>query len=82
MRERVLALICLRHGVPAVQGRGVDSLPRDVTGALTETLVRTVDVAELRRAFAVVTDTLLRETTLVDRELAARLCGPLKELAS
>ena len=31
MRDQVLALACLRHGLPAREGRGMDALPADVT---------------------------------------------------
>lgn len=82
MRDQVLALACLRHGVPAVQGRGMDDLPPEDTAALTGALVRSLDVAELRRAFGVTTAALLREIDQVDAELAARLTGVLNELVN
>jgi hypothetical protein len=50
VRDQVLALACLRHGVPAVQGRGMDSLPPEITTALAEALVRSLEIAELKRA--------------------------------
>jgi hypothetical protein len=80
MRDNVLALACLRHGVPAVQGRGLDDLPQQVTAALTAALVRSLDIAELRRAFVVITRALLDEIQRVDAALADRLAGPLAEL--
>src|SRR5947209_8813094 len=61
MRDQVLALACLRHGVPAVEARGIDRLPPEATAAVTKSLVRSLDTAELRRAFAAVTDALLVE---------------------
>jgi nucleotidyltransferase-like protein len=82
MRDQVLALACLSHGVPAVQARGVDDLPPAVTAALAPTLVRSLDVAELARAFAAVTEALVAEAELVDPELGRRLAGPLRELAA
>lgn len=81
VRDHVLALACLRHGLPATQGRGVDRLPPEVTAGFTGTLVRTPDRAELTRAFRAATDLLLVETGHVDPGLAARLAGPLRELA-
>lgn len=51
VRDHVLALQCLRHGVPTEQGRGVDRVPAEVTAPLAETLVRSLDDRELRRAF-------------------------------
>lgn len=80
-RDHVLALACLRHDVPAVQGRGMDSLPAGTAAALTGALVRSLEDAELRRAFAVVTEALLVEIGWVDAGLAGRLAGPLRELS-
>lgn len=59
VRDQVLALACLRHGVPAVQGRGMDSLPREATAGIAQALVRSLDILELRRAFDAVTEALL-----------------------
>ncbi len=77
-RDQVLALACLRHGVPAVQGRGIDSLPREVTQALAPALVRSLEISELRRAFVAVTEALLVETEQHDPGRAVRLAGPLR----
>jgi predicted nucleotidyltransferase len=82
VRDQVLALACLRHGVPAVQGRGMDLLPPPITAALAGALVRSPETAELRRAFSVVSGALLAEIERVDAGLAKRLAGPLRELAS
>jgi hypothetical protein len=51
LRDQVVMLACVRHQVPAQQGRGVDMLPRSVTESLQDALVRNVDDAELVRAF-------------------------------
>jgi hypothetical protein len=82
VRDHVLALACLRHGVPAMQGRGMDMLPADVTTPITAALVCSLDVAELRRAFASVCELLLGEIEAFDAQLAARLAAPIRELAS
>jgi hypothetical protein len=82
MRDQVLALACLRHDVSAVQGRGMDDLPASLTAALADALVRSLEIDELRRAFRVSTEALLRETERVDSELADRLAAPLREIAS
>ena len=76
-----LVVACLRHGVPAVQGRGLHLLPTDVTGPLAGALVRSVDGDELTRAFGVATEALIAEIGHVDAALAGRLAGPLRELA-
>ena len=81
VRDHVLALACVRHGVPAVQGRGMDSLPAEVTAAVADALVRSLDVTELRRAFASACELLLAEIEFVDPALATRLSAPIRELA-
>src|SRR5204862_3608610 len=81
VRDQVLALACLRHGLPAREGRGMDSLPAEVATPLQEALVRALDAGELRRAFQAAMGGLLREVRGVNPELAARLEGTLRELA-
>jgi hypothetical protein len=82
VRDHVLALACVRHGVPAVQGRGMDLLPREVTAPMAGALVRSLDVAELRRAFASACELLLVEIDAVDASLGERLSAPIRELAT
>ncbi|WP_433261981.1 nucleotidyltransferase domain-containing protein [Actinosynnema sp. CS-041913] len=81
LREQVLALACLRHGVPAVQGRGLDDLPAAVTAPMAATLVRAPHTTELRRAFAAATEALLAEVGHVDTGLAARIADTVREMA-
>ncbi len=81
VRDYVLSLACLRHDLPALQGRGMDDLPAEVTGPLAGALVRSLDPAELARAFGVVTQALLAEIRHADATLADRLAAPLRELA-
>ena len=80
MRDQVLALACLRHGLPAVEGRGIDRLPSEATAAAAAGLVRSLEAAELRRAFGVVTEALVAEIERADTGLAERLAVPLREL--
>jgi predicted nucleotidyltransferase len=82
MRDQVLALACLRHDVPAVQGRGVDQLPAEVTGLVAAGLVRSLEVTELVRAFAATVAGFVAEAGLHDADLAGRLGEPLRELVS
>jgi hypothetical protein len=82
VRDHVLALACLRHGVSAVQARGIDSLPAQATTPLAGSLVCSLDVAELRRAFVVVTGALVVEIERADASLAHRLVAPVAALAS
>lgn len=80
LRDQVVALACLRHGLPAWQGRGVDGLPEAVTQPLLGTLVGALDDASLRGAFAVATEALLAEAFHADPGLAERLAGPLRAM--
>lgn len=80
MRENVLALACLRHDLPTYEGRGIDELPPDVTESLSGILPRSLDVAELRRAFRVTRDALVEEVAQADINLLARLREPLRAL--
>lgn len=82
VRDHVLTLMCLRYGVPHSQGRGLHLLPSVTTSAVEATLVRSLEVAELRRAFRASVDVLLAEAEFVDAELAVRLTGPLRGLTA
>ncbi|HET6987311.1 MAG TPA: nucleotidyltransferase domain-containing protein [Kribbella sp.] len=82
VRDHVLMLMCLRHGVPHSQGRGLHLLPAATTAAVEPTLVRSLDTAELIRAFRASVDVLLAEASLVDAELAVRLAPPLRALTT
>jgi hypothetical protein len=73
VRDHTLALACIRYGLPAVHGRGMDQLPAGVTAPLEGSLVRQLEVVELGRAFGVALQGLLGEIRCVDEELAGRL---------
>ncbi len=73
VRDHALALACIRHGFPAVHGRGIDRLPSAVTAQFEGSLVRQLDPAELSRAFGAALDGLLSEIRAADEELAGRL---------
>lgn len=81
MRDEVIALACLRHDLPVREGRGVDRLPATVTEPLTAGLVRSLADAELRRAFAAVTEAFLTELACSDAALADRLGSTVRALA-
>jgi hypothetical protein len=81
LRDHVLALACLRHGVPAVQARGIDSLPETVTSHVAGALVRSLDFAELNRAFRAACEALVVEIGQVDAQLATRLTPVIRALA-
>jgi hypothetical protein len=73
IRDTALALACIRHGLPAVHGRGMDLLPGGVAAQFEGSLVRQLDTAELSRAFRVAIQGLLSEIRSIDEELAGRL---------
>lgn len=80
MRDNVLALGCKRHGVEAVQGRGLDELPEEWRVRAADGLAGSLETAELQRAFRVNVETLLEEVRCIDAGLAAKLEGPLKRM--
>jgi hypothetical protein len=81
MRDQALALACLRHNLPAREGRGIDGLPSAVKEKFEDTLVRVLWSDELLRAFRVTTYLLRREIRLFDAELAAKLEPALLKMA-
>lgn len=78
MRDNVLALMCKRHGVASVQGRGLDDLPQDQKALAAECLARSLEPNELKRAFQVTADILLEEVRYAEPGLAAKLELPLR----
>lgn len=81
MRDQVFALACLRHGLPAREGRGMDGLPAEDAIPLQDALVRNLDRDELVRAFRAAMSGLIREGSAMNYDLAARLEATLWELA-
>ena len=82
MRDNVLVLMCKRQGVFAVQGRGFDDLPDEQKARAKKSLARSLEPAELNRAFRVTMDTLLEELRCADSDLAAKLEGPLNTIVN
>jgi hypothetical protein len=81
VRDHALALACIRHGLPAAHGRGIDQLPSGVTAQFEGSLVRQLDTVELSRAFRVAVYGLLSEIRIADEELAERLQETLIRLS-
>ncbi|ADB30749.1 hypothetical protein Kfla_1654 [Kribbella flavida DSM 17836] len=81
LRDQILMLACLRHELPPGEGRGYHRLPPAITQPVEATLVRSLDAAELTRAFRAAIEVFLVEVAAADAELARRLSGPLRELA-
>jgi hypothetical protein len=82
IREHILELACLRLGENARERRGVDRLSPSVTGPLAETLVRSLDELELRRALDAVTRGLIGELQRWDPNLCARLSPLLHKFSA
>jgi len=82
VRDNALALACVRHGLPAIHGRGMDQLPQEVKFRFEDSLVLQFDAAELSRCFRVAMDGLLSEIRFADATLAGRLERALTLLAN
>jgi hypothetical protein len=79
LRDHVLALACLRLGLPTSYARGFDDLPSAVTEPLEPSLVGSLERAELLHAHALGVEGLLRESAAVG-ELGMRLQPHLRLL--
>jgi hypothetical protein len=82
MRDNVLALMCKRHGVAAVQGRGLDDLAEEEKARAAECLARSLDPVELQRAFRLTVGVLLEEVRCADLALATKLEGALNSMVN
>lgn len=80
MRDQILTLASLRHGLPVTHGRGFDDLPEEVADPLADTLVRVLEPAELTRGFRAATELLISEAHHADSALAHRIAPVLREL--
>jgi predicted nucleotidyltransferase len=80
LRDQIVSLACLRHGLPEREGRGVDQLPAQITRQLVATVVRSLDQAELVRTLALLIDALISEIRESDGENADRFEPVLLEL--
>src|ERR1700722_11072996 len=80
VRDHALALACIRHGLPAVHGRGIDRLPMEVTAQFDGALVRQLSVPELSREFRVALEGFRAEVRAADETLEERLHETLASL--
>jgi len=80
-RDEALSLACLRLGLPAAYGRGVDDLPAALTAQAEAALVRSPRRQELLRALGAAVDALLREADAVP-DLGPRVAPLLRHLVS
>jgi len=80
LRDHVLQLACLRHGLNPYQGREADQLPTELLTALAEARADSVQDAELRRSGTALLGCLAREVADYDHRLASRLDPVLRQL--
>jgi hypothetical protein len=81
MRNRVLTLACLRHGLSSSEGRGFDDLADDEKSGFAECYPSSLDTEELHRALQRTTSALLIEIRLRDSDLAEKIGPTLIEIA-
>lgn len=80
MRNHVFELACLRCGVVAKQGRGLDDLPALERGAAAKCVPCSLEATELRRAFQETMEVLVSEIRHVDGEVDSRLSAVLYDI--
>lgn len=82
VRDHVMALACIRLGLPATHGRGMDQLPESVTRRLSGSLVRELHADELWRTFGVAVQSLVDEVSSAEGQYGARILADLTELSA
>ncbi|MET1008276.1 MAG: nucleotidyltransferase domain-containing protein [Propionibacteriaceae bacterium] len=80
LRNQVVVLTCLRHGVDSHHGRGVDHLPAAVLERLAGTLPDRLSSPALAAAYGMALDMLADEAGHLDSDLATRLRDPFANL--
>lgn len=80
-RDHALSLACLRRGLSAYHGRGLDDLPADVRETFKSALVTSLERDELLHALRSTIDGLLHEVDEV-QELAAKVEPQLRMLTA
>lgn len=80
IRNQVVALLCLRHGLPSVEGRGVDQLPAAVLRDLTETLPDGLETGSIVHSFRRLIRLLAREAEQHALPVPAELWPVLDDL--
>ncbi len=80
VRDHVLAAACVRHGVPAREGRGMDKLPAEEKRRFEGAIVRSLEIDELRRAMRAAVRLLIEEIAAADPAVGARVEPALIEI--
>jgi hypothetical protein len=81
MRNRVIALACLREGVSTNEGRGFDDLPHDQKTRFAECYPSSLDVEEFQGALQRTTQALINEIRFRNSNLAERIGPTLVEIS-
>ena len=81
MRNRLIALACLREGLSTSEGRGFDDLSKDQKSRFAECYPLSLNPEGLQRAFQQTMSALLNEIQLQDSDLAERIGPTLIEIA-
>jgi hypothetical protein len=81
VRDEAVALACRRHGLDTGYARGAHELPAGELADLEDTLVRSLDEAELHRALGAAVAALLRQSAEAV-ELAAQVEPQLRALST
>lgn len=81
LRKEAIAIACRRRKLPDARSRGADDLPPSLLAQLEETLVRSLDPAELGRALRAAVDVLLAEA-VEERDLGDAVGPRLRELVA
>jgi hypothetical protein len=81
MRNRVIALACVREGFSTSEGRGFDDLSKNQRSRFAECYPSSLNPDELQCAFQRTMSALLREIRLRDSDLAERIGPTLIEVA-
>ncbi len=82
IRDHVMALACIRHGLPWAHGRGMDLLPNSITERLLGSMVRELSSDELWRALGVAVEGLGAEVNSTDLEFGTRVAPDLTEVST
>jgi hypothetical protein len=80
LRDQALGLACIRHRLPPEYARGADLLPPEVIGRYEDTVPRSLQTSELRRALAAATTVFLGEVGEANPRLSTRLGHTLQDL--
>jgi len=80
IRNNLISMYCLRHGLPTHEGRGVDALPSTLRAELATTLITSTDTDDLRGSFRALIDSVLTETARQSLLVPAGLDHLLDEL--